>query len=102
MSRVSTVRVFWGSAVPFGVAVGVLRLGHFPTVYAVSMGVVIGALFGGLSVWMQKRAVHSLEVQGIDPGVVVRPLNFTVRGRTKTRPCSENHQTEELRQRPSV
>jgi hypothetical protein len=34
--------------------------------------------------------------------VVVRPLNFTVRGRTKTRPCSENHQAEELRQRPSV
>ena len=35
-------------------------------------------------------------------GVVVRPLNFTVRGRAKNRLCSESHKLEEPGQRPFV
>jgi hypothetical protein len=68
VSRVSSARVFLATAVPLGVAMAVFRLGHMPTGYAVSIGVILGALFGGASVWMQKRAEHRLEAQGIDPG----------------------------------
>jgi hypothetical protein len=32
------------------------------------MGVVLGSLFGGISVWTQRRAERRLEAQGIDPG----------------------------------
>jgi len=34
--------------------------------------------------------------------VVVRPLNFTVRGRNQIRLCSESDKGEEPRQRPFV
>ena len=68
MSRASSTRVFWATAVPFGVAMAVFRMGHMPTAYAVGIGVVLGSLFGGASVWMQKRAELRLKTQGIDPG----------------------------------
>ena len=67
MSQGSSARVFWATAVPFGVAMAVFRMGHMPTGYAVSIGVVLGSLFGGAAVWMQKRAELRLEAQGIDP-----------------------------------
>jgi len=66
--RVSSARVFWSTAVPFGVAMCVFRLGHFPMLYAVGMGIVMGSLFGGVSLWMQRGAERRLEAQGIDPG----------------------------------
>ena len=36
--------------------------------YAVGMGIVMGSLFGGVSLWMQRGAERRLEAQGIDPG----------------------------------
>jgi hypothetical protein len=68
VSRVSRARVFWGTAIPFGVAMGVIRLGHFSTLYSVGTGVVMGSIFGGISVWRQSRTERRLEAQGIDPG----------------------------------
>jgi hypothetical protein len=67
MSRASNARVFWSTAVPFGLAMAIPRFGHFPILYSVAIATVTGALFGGAMVWMQQRAERRLQDQGIDP-----------------------------------
>jgi hypothetical protein len=68
VSRVSSARVFLATAVPFGVAICVARLGHYQLAYSVGTGVVLGSIFGGMTLWLQSRAQSRLEAQGLDPG----------------------------------
>jgi hypothetical protein len=69
LRRVSaTARAFWGTAVPFGVLVTLFSLERFAAPSAIGLGVVAGALLGGIFVWIQKRTERRLEARGIDPG----------------------------------
>jgi len=68
VSRVSGARVFLGTAVPFGVAMCVARVGHYPLAYSIGTGLVMGSIFGGLMLWLQRRAESRLEAEGLDPG----------------------------------
>lgn len=69
MLRISaTARAFWGTGVPFGILVALFALEWFPALLAVGLGVVAGALLGGIFVWIQKRSGRRLKSRGIDPG----------------------------------
>jgi len=69
LRRVSaTTRAFWGTAVPFGIFVALFALERFEALSAVGLGLLAGALLGGIFVWIQKRSERRLEARGIDPG----------------------------------
>jgi hypothetical protein len=68
MASASRAKVFWRSAIPFGIAMAVVRAGHFPLGYTIGTGVALGALFGALMVWLNDRAVRRLAAQGIESG----------------------------------
>jgi hypothetical protein len=64
----SRAKVFWGTAIPFGIAMAIPRFGHFSAIYTLGTGVILGALFGASMVWLNDRGVRRLTAQGIDPG----------------------------------
>ena len=44
--------------------------GRLPLVYTVTKGLVLGAIFGGMMVWLRARVDRRLKSQGIEPGTV--------------------------------
>jgi hypothetical protein len=64
----STLKVFFATAIPFGAAMALPRLGHFHLPYVIGMGVVMGSLFGGAMAWSASRSARRLKAEGIDPG----------------------------------
>ena len=70
MARLFRVKVFLGTAIPFGIAIAIPRVGRLSLPYVVGIGVITGALFGGVMVWWTSRSVRRLTAEGIDPGTM--------------------------------
>jgi len=68
MKAPSHLKVFLATGVPFGVAMMVPGFGRFPIIYTVSKGIVLGAVCGGMMVFLRMWAEQRLKRQGIEPG----------------------------------
>ena len=64
----SRLKIFLATAVPFGVAMMVPGFGRLPLLYTVTKGIALGAIFGGMMIWLRGRAERRLKTQGIEPG----------------------------------
>jgi len=64
----SSLKVFFATGVPFGVAMMVPGYGRLPLLYTVTKGIVMGAICGAMMVWLRGRAERRLKEQGIEPG----------------------------------
>lgn len=86
MRRFSRTRLFLGTAIPFGVAMALLRIGQLPLPYLLALGVISGALFGGVITWWANRSFHRLTDEGIDAGDIqpAQQRSVEVRGDVNT------------------
>lgn len=68
MRKFSRTKLFFGTAIPFGVAVAMFRIGQLSLPYLLALGAISGALLGGAITWWANRSSHRLTVERIGPG----------------------------------